>query len=60
MNSEQIHDDAEKYEHLLTDEILDEVDRTSATPPSTSRLANTRPSGLTCFFACPIGANAAG
>ncbi len=27
LNAEQIHEDAEKYEHLLTDEILDEVDR---------------------------------
>ena len=26
LNTEQIHEDAEKYEHLLTDEILDEVD----------------------------------
>ena len=27
LTPEQIHDDAEKYEHLLTDEILAEVDR---------------------------------
>ncbi|MBK8502793.1 MAG: metal ABC transporter permease [Saprospiraceae bacterium] len=27
LNEEQIHEEAEKYEHLLTDEILDEVDR---------------------------------
>ena len=27
LKAEQIHEDAEKYEHLLTDEILDEVDR---------------------------------
>lgn len=27
LSSEQIHEDAEKYEHLLTDEILDEVDK---------------------------------
>jgi Mn-dependent DtxR family transcriptional regulator len=27
LNAEQIHEDAEKYEHLLTDEILDEVDK---------------------------------
>ncbi len=26
LSSEQIHEDAEKYEHLLTEEILDEVD----------------------------------
>ena len=26
LTEEQIHEDAEKYEHLLTDEILDEVD----------------------------------
>lgn len=26
LSEEQIHEDAEKYEHLLTDEILDEVD----------------------------------
>lgn len=26
LNAEQIHEDAEKYEHLLTEEILDEVD----------------------------------
>lgn len=32
LSSEQIHDDAEKYEHLLTDEILDEVDRTLGYP----------------------------
>ncbi|MFK7936189.1 MAG: iron chelate uptake ABC transporter family permease subunit [Saprospiraceae bacterium] len=27
LTAEQIHDEAERYEHLLTDEILDEVDR---------------------------------
>ncbi len=27
MTEDQIHEEAEKYEHLLTDEILDEVDR---------------------------------
>ena len=27
MTAEQIHDEAEKYEHLLTEDILDEVDR---------------------------------
>ncbi len=27
LSEEQIHEEAEKYEHLLTDEILDEVDR---------------------------------
>jgi Mn-dependent DtxR family transcriptional regulator len=27
LNEGQIHEEAEKYEHLLTDEILDEVDR---------------------------------
>lgn len=27
LNEEQIHEEAEKYEHLLTDEILDEVDQ---------------------------------
>lgn len=27
LTAEQIHEDAEKYEHLLTDEILDEVDK---------------------------------
>ncbi len=32
LNTEQIHEDAEKYEHLLTDEILDEVDRTLGYP----------------------------
>ena len=32
LNSEQIHEDAEKYEHLLTDEILDEVDKTLGYP----------------------------
>ena len=26
LNSEQIHEDAEKYEHLLTEEMLDELD----------------------------------
>lgn len=32
LTAEQIHEDAEKYEHLLTDEILDEVDRTLGYP----------------------------
>ena len=32
LNAEQIHEDAEKYEHLLTDEILDEVDRALGYP----------------------------
>lgn len=27
LSEEQIHDDAEKFEHLLTDELLDEVDQ---------------------------------
>lgn len=33
LTEEQIHEDAEKYEHLLTDELLDEVDRTLGFPP---------------------------
>jgi len=32
MTEEQIHEEAEKYEHLLTDEILDEVDVTLGYP----------------------------
>lgn len=32
LTAEQIHDDAEKYEHLLTDEILDEVDKALGYP----------------------------
>lgn len=32
LTAEQIHEDAEKYEHLLTDEILDEVDATLGYP----------------------------
>lgn len=32
LNEEQIHEEAEKYEHLLTDEILDEVDHTLGYP----------------------------
>lgn len=32
LSAEQIHEDAEKYEHLLTDEILDEVDKTLGYP----------------------------
>ncbi|MCC6726584.1 MAG: metal ABC transporter permease [Saprospiraceae bacterium] len=32
LTAEQIHEDADKYEHLLTDEILDEVDRTLGYP----------------------------
>lgn len=32
LSAEQIHEDAEKYEHLLTDEILDEVDETLGYP----------------------------
>lgn len=32
LTTEQIHDDAEKYEHLLTDEILDEVDKALGYP----------------------------
>jgi ABC-type Mn2+/Zn2+ transport system permease subunit/Mn-dependent DtxR family transcriptional regulator len=32
LTEEQIHDDAEKYEHLLTDELLDEVDASLGYP----------------------------
>ena len=32
LTEDQIHEDAEKYEHLLTDEILDEVDATLGFP----------------------------
>ncbi|MEL6866001.1 MAG: iron chelate uptake ABC transporter family permease subunit [Bacteroidota bacterium] len=32
LTEEQIHEDAEKYEHLLTEEILDEVDRSLGFP----------------------------
>jgi len=32
LSEEQIHDDAEKYEHLLTDELLDEVDASLGYP----------------------------
>lgn len=32
LTAEQIHEEAEKYEHLLTDEILDEVDKTLGFP----------------------------
>jgi ABC-type Mn2+/Zn2+ transport system permease subunit/Mn-dependent DtxR family transcriptional regulator len=32
LTAEQIHDDAEKYEHLLTDEILDDVDKVLGYP----------------------------
>ena len=32
LSTEQIHEDAEKYEHLLSDEILDEVDKTLGYP----------------------------
>jgi len=32
LSSEQIHEDAEKYEHLLSEEILDEVDATLGFP----------------------------
>ncbi|MFT7604347.1 MAG: Mn-dependent DtxR family transcriptional regulator, partial [Saprospiraceae bacterium] len=32
LTEEQIHEDAEKYEHLLTDELLDEVDETLGFP----------------------------
>ncbi|MCF8248040.1 MAG: metal ABC transporter permease [Saprospiraceae bacterium] len=32
LSAEQIHEDADKYEHLLTDEILDEVDKTLGYP----------------------------
>lgn len=32
LNNEQIHTDADKYEHLLTDEILDEVDKALGYP----------------------------
>ncbi|MCB0597163.1 MAG: metal ABC transporter permease [Lewinellaceae bacterium] len=32
LNAEQIHDEAEQYEHHLTDEILDEVDRVLGFP----------------------------
>jgi ABC-type Mn2+/Zn2+ transport system permease subunit/Mn-dependent DtxR family transcriptional regulator len=32
LNPEQIHDEAEKYEHLLSDEVLDEVDKTLGYP----------------------------
>ena len=33
LTEEQIHEEAEKYEHLLSEEILDEVDRTLGFPP---------------------------
>ena len=32
LSAEQIHEEAEKYEHFLTDEILDEVDKTLGYP----------------------------
>lgn len=32
LNTEQIHDEAEQYEHLLSDEILDEVDKVLGFP----------------------------
>lgn len=32
LTAEQIHDDADKYEHLLTDEILDDVDKVLGYP----------------------------
>ena len=32
LSEEQIHEEAEKYEHLLTEELLDEVDRTLGFP----------------------------
>jgi len=32
LTAEQIHEDAEKYEHLLSEEILDEVDATLGFP----------------------------
>ena len=32
LSAEQIHEDAEKYEHLLSEEILDEVDATLGFP----------------------------
>ncbi len=32
LSAEQIHEDAEKYEHLLSDDILDEVDKTLGYP----------------------------
>jgi len=32
LTEEQIHEDAEKYEHLLTQELLDEVDETLGFP----------------------------
>jgi Mn-dependent DtxR family transcriptional regulator len=32
LNEEQIHEEAEKYEHLLTEELLDEVDKTLGYP----------------------------
>lgn len=32
LTAEQIHEEAEKYEHLLTDEILDQVDKTLGFP----------------------------
>ena len=32
LDASQIHDDAEKYEHLLTDEMLEEVDKTLGYP----------------------------
>lgn len=27
LSEDQIHDEAERYEHLLTDELLDEIDK---------------------------------
>jgi len=32
LTAEQIHEDAEKYEHLLTDEMLDEMEQTLGYP----------------------------
>lgn len=51
LTAEQIHDDADKYEHLLTDEILDEVDKTLGYP-TTDPHGGVCPS-FRCCNCCP-------
>lgn len=56
LTPEQIHEDAEKYEHLLTEEILDEVDEKLGYPgldPHGSPIPNKR--GLPDFSLAKLG-----
>lgn len=61
MTEDQIHDEAEKYEHLLTDEILDEVDRELGFPttdPHGSPIPSNRGFDIDPLFNLPLAEEA--